>query len=81
MKRARDVDTVPLRTAWPLWMRAETAAQYLDFGGCKDPKAAFRKFAVTAGLIPRARRGRVPLWARADLDRAVTVLEGEQPCR
>lgn len=81
MKRS-DVDMVPLRTAWPLWMTTDTAAQYLDFGRCKDPAAAFRKFVATAKLIPRARRGRVQLWARADLDRAVTVYEGENPlCR
>jgi hypothetical protein len=71
-------EMVPLRTAWPLWMTSETAAQYLDFGGCKDPKAAFRKFVASAGLIPRARRGRIPLWARRDLDSAVIVVEGDR---
>lgn len=77
-----DVDMVPLRTAWPLWMTAQTAAAYLDFSHCKDPKEAFRKFGAAVGLVPRARRGRIPLWARRDLDRAVTIYEGENPiCR
>lgn len=70
-----DVVTVPLREAWPLWMRADTAGRYLDFDNCSDPANAFRKWAAKHGVLPSGQRGDIPLWYRADLDRAVRVLE------
>lgn len=70
-------DVVPLREAWPLWMTAATAAKYLDFSSCKDPRDAFDHFARKTGLVARGRRGDVRLWHRLDLDRAVTKIAPE----
>lgn len=70
-------EMVPLREAWPLWMTTETAAKYLDFQHCKDPRDAFTGWVRRIGLVPRGRRGDVPLWHRIDLDRAVTIFEGD----
>lgn len=64
------------RSVWPLWMTTDTAAAYLDFTRCKDPRDAFRLFARKNGIVARGRRGDVPLYARDDLDRAVRVVEG-----
>lgn len=68
---------VPLREAWPLWMRAETAARYLDMAHCAHPADAFRRFARRVGLQPRGGRGDVPLYHRVDLDRVVRRIDGE----
>jgi hypothetical protein len=57
-------------------MTTDTAAAYLDFTRCKDPRDAFRLFARKNGIVARGRRGDVPLYARDDLDRAVRVVEG-----
>jgi hypothetical protein len=61
-------------TDWPLWQTAATAARYLDFQHCADPVDAFRRFAKRVGLVPRGRRGDVPLFLRSDLDAAVSVV-------
>lgn len=71
--------SVPLREAWPIWMTAATAALYLDFQHAKNPRRCFADYARRKNLIARGRRGDVPLYHRADLDRAVTVVEGDFP--
>lgn len=80
MRKQVHDELVPLREAWPLWMTAATAARYLDFSNCKDPREAFRKFAAAAKLIPRGRRRSVPLYSRRDLDLAVTVVDRGGSC-
>lgn len=79
MPRQASAEMVPLREAWPLWMNATTAARYLDFSNCKNPRVAFACYAKKRGIVARGRRGDVPLFHRADLDRAVTVIEGDLP--
>lgn len=66
-----------VRAEFPLWMTATTAAEYLDFSQCKHPRIAFVCFARRKGIEPRGHRGRIPLYHRNDLDRAVTVIEGD----
>lgn len=53
-----------------IWLTAESAAEYLDYGTDKKAVRAFREFARRNG-VPTAHRGRRVLFARVDLDRAI----------
>lgn len=54
-----------------VWLTAESAAEYLDFGGCKHPVRAFRAWADRQEGLRKRYRGDVPLWSRAELDSAI----------
>jgi hypothetical protein len=56
------------------WATTEEGATYVR---CPN-RDAFRKWAKRAGIIP-AYRGRVPLYAWADIDRALGITAGP-PC-
>lgn len=70
-RRARRQRPAPAVVGYGVWLTAASAAHYLDFtASCKEPTEAFRRWAKRAGIVP-AFRGDVPLYARADLDRAI----------
>lgn len=56
--------------AFGVWLTAEHAAEYLDYGTDAKAVRAFREYA-RRHRIPTAHRGRRVLFARADLDRAI----------
>lgn len=62
----------PPAGAWPAQMRADMVAAYLDFHDTAELAAAVRAGQAPA---PSSLRGkgqhRVPVWARADLDRHI----------
>lgn len=67
------------RRDFGVWLTAESAAEYLDFSRCQHPARAFMAWARrTRGLVC-GYRGDVPIWERADLDRAVRQRHESQP--
>lgn len=73
-QQTRMAKATPPLEGFGVWLTAHSAARYLDFSHCADPVDAFRRFAKRAGLVARGRRGDVPLYARADLDKAIAIV-------
>lgn len=66
-------DTVPTPPLWPALMRAETASRYVD----EKNVAAFLRKAGSVYPAGRKVSGRGRVWAREDLDRAISEIRGE----
>ena len=62
--------------AWPLEMRAETAAAY-----CDEPSVEAFLSKVKLGLYPKPcrRQGTLPKWHRTKLDQAIALRHGLTP--
>lgn len=67
-----------------VWLTAESAAEYLDFTGCKHPARAFRAWADRQEGLRKRYRGDVPLWSRSELDAVINhgahVTASRVPC-